>query len=66
MSCMVTNRSVFDHLAAHDAQFQRGNAYELALENLRVRCHRQNTPSAEQWAAENALRAKYHPDKDRA
>jgi hypothetical protein len=52
-----------DRLAAHDAQFQRGNAYALALENLRARCQRQHVPSDEAWAAERALRDEFYPEK---
>jgi len=55
-----------DQLAAHDERFQRGNAYALALENLRVRCDHQHLPSDEQWEAERKLRAKFYPEKARA
>lgn len=47
-----------DRLALDD-RFQRGNAYALALENLR--CAMRGAPSDEQWQATLALRAHYYP-----
>jgi hypothetical protein len=49
-----------DRLVATDQQFQRGCAYVLALENLRVRLRQ--APSDEQWQAEVRLRSEFYPN----